>query len=105
MKVYEFFDEDYDKVVDMAEEIKELAIKLTSCLNKAEERDEKVGETNFRRNAPRMRRGRGGSQSYAMYPHMRGGSSRLTDVPPHMRGGYMVSPEEEEWVANERYNW
>ena len=50
MKIYEFFDEDYNKTVDLAEDIEELAAKLVKCLNKAEGReDNQGGEMNFRR--------------------------------------------------------
>ena len=105
MKIYEFFDEDYNKAVDMAEDIEELAAKLAKCLTKAEEReDNQGGEMNFRRRVPRMRNGRGGQGSYTM-PRMRGGMGSYTDVPPHMRGGYIVRPEEDDWMYNERYNW
>lgn len=107
MKIYEIFDEDYNQVVDMAEEIKNIASHMVKCLDKAKERDEiQGGEMNFRRRAPRMRGGRGGGQgSFGMYPQMRGGQAGYTDVPPHMRGGYIVRPEEDDWMYNERYNW
>lgn len=102
MKIYEFFDEDYNKVVDMAEEIEELAGKLAKCLNKAEEREgDQISKMNFRR-GPRMRNGSGGQGSYSM-PRMRNGGG-YPDVPPHLRG-YVVRPEEEDWMYNERYNW
>lgn len=42
MKIYEFFDEDYNKTVGMAEDIEELAGKLVKCLNKAEEREKAI---------------------------------------------------------------
>jgi len=101
MKIYEFFDEDYNEVVDMAEDIEELAAKLAKCLAKAEERENSGGEMNFRRRGPRIRGSRGGGQgSYGM-PRMRGGYS---NVPPHLRG-YIVRPEDEDWAFNERYNW
>ena len=88
MKIYEFFDEDYNKTVDMAEEIEELAGKLVKCLNKAEEREgNQGGDMNFRRS-----------------PRMRGGIGGYVEVPPHMRG-YVVRPEDEDWMYNERYNW
>ena len=102
MRIYEFFDEDYNKALDTAEGIRELADKLVKCLNKAEEKEDNGGEVNFRRRAPRMRNSRG---SYAMYPHMRGGYNNFTDMPPHMRGGYVVRPEEDDWAYSERYNW
>lgn len=102
MKIYEFFDEDYNKAVDMAEDIKELATHLVKCLEKADEKEENQGgEMNFRRRAPRMRSGRGGGQGSYAYPHMRS----YAEVPPHMRGGYIVRPEEDDWSYNERYNW
>lgn len=104
MKIYEFFDEDYNKTVDMAEDIEELAGKLVKCLNKAEEREgNQGGDMNFRR-SPRMRGGRGGGQGSYNMPRMRGGIGGYTDVPPHMRG-YVVRPEDEDWMYNERYNW
>ena len=105
MEIYEFFDEDYNKVVDMAEDLEELASKIVKCLNKAEKKEgNQGGEMNFRR-GPRMRGGRGGGMgSYNMPPRMRGGMGSYTDVPPHMRG-YVVRPEEEDWTYNERYNW
>lgn len=99
MKIYEFFDEDYNKAVDMAEDIKELATHLVKCLEKADEKEENQGgEMNFRRRAPRMRSGRGGGQGNIQ----RGG---YPDMYPHMRGGYIVRPEEDDWSYNERYNW
>lgn len=45
----------------------------------------------------------GGQGSYNM-PRMRGGIGGYTEVPPHMRG-YVVRPEDEDWMYNERYNW
>lgn len=99
MKIYEFFDEDYNKTVDMAEEIEELAGKLVKCLNKAEEKEGNFsGDMNFRR-GPRLRGSRG---SYNM-PRMRRGQGDHADIPPHMRG-YVVRPEDEDWMY-ERYNW
>ena len=104
MKIYEFFDEDYNKTVDLAESIEELAAKLVKCLNKAEGReDNQGGEMNFRR-SPRMRGGRGGGQGSYNMPRMRGGIGGYVEVPPHMRG-YVVRPEDEDWMYNERYNW
>lgn len=103
MKVYEFFDEDYNKTVDMAEDLEELAGKLVKCLRKAEERDPQGGEMNFRR-SPRMRGSRGGGQGSFNMPRMRGSMAGYPDVPPHMRG-YVVRPEDEDWMYNERYNW
>lgn len=104
MKIYEFFDEDYNKAVDMAEEIKELATHLVKCFGKAEEREgNSGGEMNFRR-GPRMRGGRGGGQGSYTIPRMRGSQMSYPEVPPHMRG-YVVRPEDEDWMYNERYNW
>lgn len=49
--------------------------------------------------------GRGGGQGSYNMPRMRGGiMGGYTDVPPHMRG-YVVRPEDEDWMYNERYNW
>lgn len=104
MKIYEFFDEDYNKTVGMAEDIEELAGKLVKCLNKAEEREgNQGGDMNFRR-SPRMRGGRGGGQGSYNMSRMRGGIGGYAEVPPHMRG-YVVRPEDEDWMYNERYNW
>lgn len=57
----------------------------------------------FRR-SPRMRGGRGGGQGSYNMPRMRGGIGGYAEVPPHMRG-YVVRPEDEDWMYNERYNW
>ena len=105
MRIYEFFDEDYNEVVDMAEDIKSLAIKLAKCLHKAEEREGDLGgEINLRR-GPRVRGGRGGQGSYTM-PRMRGSMAGYNVPAPHFRG-YVVRPEDEDWAynSNERYNW
>jgi hypothetical protein len=101
MKIYEIYDEDRNKLVDMAEDIKEMASNIVECLDKAEKREDNPdGEMSFRR-SPRMRSGRSRS---ANYPRMRGGQRSFTDIPPHMRG-YVVRPEDEDWAYNERYNW
>ncbi len=102
MKIYEIYDEDRDKLLDMAEGIQELASNMVECLEKAEKKEKGENlksEMSFRR-SPRMR-GRG---SYTMSPNRRGGQGGFMEVPPHMRG-YVVRPEDEDWGYNERYNW
>lgn len=90
MTIFEFYDEEYNKTLDIAEDIKELAGTLVKCLNKAREKEDvRPNEMNFRRRGPRMR---GGSMN------MDGG------YPPRMRG-YVVRPEDEDLMYNERYNW
>lgn len=102
MKIYEFYDEDFMEVSDMANKIKEIATYMVKCLDKAEEKEgNSGGEMNFRRRGPRMR---GGRSNFIPTPQMRGGQGGFMDVPPHMRG-YVVRPEDEDWAYNERYNW
>ncbi len=104
MKIYEFFDEDFNVARDMAEDIEKLAAKLVKCFNKAEEREgDQSREMNFRR-GPRMRGGRAGGQGSYNMPNMRNYMDGYTDIPPHMRG-YIVRPEDEDFMYNGRYNW
>ena len=88
MIIYEFQEEDYNKTLEIAEDIKELATHLVKCLNKGKEREaeNRLSNMNFRRRAPRMRGGSG----YGYEPHMR---------------GYLVRPEDEDPMYNERYAW
>lgn len=101
MKIYEIYEEDRKDLMDMAEDIQDLATNIVECLKKAEKREDTPdSEMSFRR-SPRLRRGR---SRYTSSPSMRGSQISSRDVPPHMRG-YIVRPEDEDWAYNERYNW